>query len=82
MILNTPPLPTSLTLFEYAQLLTYQSLSCNKTLNMLGMSVLCINRISLHKMFTQNVLNLLMKVVQVFVSSSQKYYSEVYTIES
>jgi len=49
---------------------------------MLGMSVLCINRISLHKMFTQNVLNLLMKVVQVFVSSSQKYYSEVYTIES
>jgi len=32
-------------------------LSWNKTLNILGLYVLCINMMSLHKMFTQNVLN-------------------------
>ena len=31
------------------------SLSCNKTLNMLDLYVFCINRMSFHKNFTQNV---------------------------
>ena len=34
-----------------------KSLSCNKILNMIGLSVLCITRMSLLKRFTKNVQN-------------------------
>ena len=38
-------------------------LSCNKTLKVLGLYVLCINRMSLHKKVTQNV----QKIIDCFV---------------
>ena len=66
--------------------LLIKSLSCNNTLNKLGMYVSCIYNLSLYQQFTQNVLNWLMNniidcfVVWVFVISSQIFVisSQIY----
>ena len=53
-----PPLPTIFLLYLDIFIFSLiKSFSCKKTLKILGLEVLFINRISLHKKFTQNVLN-------------------------
>ena len=54
----------------------YKSLNCNKTLKMLGQWVLCINRLSLHNKFTQNVLNQLRRKRRkdIPVNKERKYF--------
>jgi len=54
MMLNTPTFANN---FDFIWIFSLiKSLSCNKRLNVL-VYVLCLNRMSLHKRFTQNVQN-------------------------
>jgi len=60
-MLNTPTFANN---FDFIlDIFIFSLSSCNKTLTVLGLLVVCINRMSLHTKFMQNVLNSLMKKI-------------------